>query len=144
MDEYTDFYEGNEPKYSVFARVGKRMRISVSTISRWHEHYLSFGELPYVTNTFLKKLQQKGGKFRKNSRWPKAHIQALEDILESNPEFYLDEIIEHLFILTGTLYSPPTISRVLWYDLHRKLIVYNDVAFKRNEKLRLPSASACS
>ena len=47
-----------------------------------------------------------------------SHINALQQVVDENPEYYLDEIAEALFLRTGALYSPSTISKVLRHDLH--------------------------
>ena len=58
------------------------------------------------------------GKVLNINNMGKSHVDALQQVVDENPEYYLGKIAEALFLRTGALYSPSTISKVLRHDLH--------------------------
>jgi transposase len=99
------------------------------TIRRWIHHYLKFGVTPIETVKWGKKHIKR----KRESDWTEEISILLCSILEDHPEFYLDEIQDHLE-MHGCFFSTTTI-----YDRMKELgytlkVVYQKSAQRDEER----------
>lgn len=121
----------------------KRFRRSQDSIYNWYRHYLDWGEVPFDTRQHLQKLLKKnGGYWTYSHKWKSREIKALRRILEEHPDFYLDEFVSELYIATGTLFHPSTVSKVINKRFNYSLKVYSQKAAQRDARLRRDYRSA--
>jgi hypothetical protein len=80
---------------------------SLSTCRDWHNHYEKFNELKIDTthfyNTLASSIPGIGNGFVKSVNWTEEKTSFLVAILNENPEFYLDEIVD-AYLRPGALY----------------------------------------
>ena len=107
----------------------------------WYKHYEDHHEFPYITQRFYKDLEKrksrrKGAPIKFTRKWSPYFIRLLQSILKDHPEFYLDEFVEELYVRSGVLFNPSSVSLVLRKRLGYSLRVYAEVARQRNEAQR--------
>ena len=89
-----------------------------TTLEGWYKHYEDHHEFPYVTQRFYKDLEKrksrrKGAPIKFTRKWSPYFIKLLQNILRDHPEFYLDEFVEELYVRSGVLFHPSSVSLVL-------------------------------
>ena len=113
--------------------VSKRYRVHTRTLRRWFNHYLVWGEYPYETRAKVLHYKRKSRCITATALIDDNVINALDSIVQENPEFYLDEIAEELVKRTG-LYLPfTTIYMTLKEKLNYSLQVCYEAAKQRDE-----------
>jgi hypothetical protein len=111
--------------------------IPFTTSNRWYSHYLHWGEYPHVTKTKLRRFRKKYRSCRRtNGVMTEEVISTVRNIIEENPEYYLDEIMQKLAEETGIYLAPSAVYRVLTQKLDVSLQVCVEVATQRNELQR--------
>jgi hypothetical protein len=109
---------------------------SPSTCRDWHNHYEKYNELKIDTTHFYTTLASSvpgiGNGFVKSVNWTEEKTSFLVAILNENPEFYLDEIVDAYFKKTKILLHPSTIWRKLMKQGYR-LKIYSERAKQQNE-----------
>jgi hypothetical protein len=73
--------------------------------------------------------KKNGGKFRMMQRWWSKEYKALKVLVDEHPEYYLDELVEHLFLKTGSLFHPSAVRKVLKRRLN--YLIYCMVGYKQ-------------
>jgi hypothetical protein len=106
------------------------------TCRDWHNHYEKYNGLTIDTTHFYTTLASsvpgKGNGFVKSVHWKEEKTSFLVAILNENPEFYLDEIVDAYFKKTKILLHPFTIWRKLMKQGYR-LKIYSERAKQQNE-----------
>jgi transposase len=109
---------------------------STRTIPRWFNHYGKYGDVPAVTRRLkIRQRRMKGG-YRNSMTL--AELEVLQEIVDSYPYLYLDEIRQELYERTGGFnrYSDPTIWRALTKTLGYSLQVVTNRARQQDEEQR--------
>jgi transposase len=86
--------------------------VSYHTLKRWISYYHKYGEVPAKSKRHRPTI--KGIRTTKCYHFQLKHLRALQEIIEEQPQLYLDEIQVELFSKTGRLWSTSTI----WSKLH--------------------------
>jgi hypothetical protein len=92
-------------------------------------------------NTLASSVPGIGNEFVKSVNWKEEKISLLVAILNENPEFYLDEIVDAYFKQTKILLHPSTIRRKLMKQGYC-LKIYSERAKQQNEADRAPYMKA--
>ena len=109
-------------------------QIPLSTSFRWYKHYLDWGEYPNETVTKLKAFKKKYGSCRRtNGVMTDEIVNAVNDIVNESPEFYIDEIMQKLAEDTGVYVPATSVYRILREKLGVTLQVCVEVASQWNE-----------
>jgi hypothetical protein len=110
------------------------------TCRDWHNHYEKYKELEIDTTHFYSTLASSvpctGNGFVKSVNWTEEKTSFLVAILNENPEFYLDEIVDAYLKQTKILLHPSTIWRKLLHKLMKqgyRLKIYSERAKQQNE-----------
>ena len=74
-------------------------------------HMYNFGEIHIYLNQYILNPDNRYGTARKTVT--NVHICELQQIVDSHPEYYLNEFVSALACVTGKFYHPSTISRIL-------------------------------
>lgn len=95
------------------ARKASGYKMSYKTLRRWIDYFIRFGEVPAKSRrnlrSTIKGVRASGSRhFSQNDR------NVLKNIMDSNPQFYLDEFQDELFKRTGKVWHTSTI----WRQLH--------------------------
>jgi hypothetical protein len=109
---------------------------SPSTCRDWHNHYEKYNKLKINTTHFYNTLASSvpgiGNGFVKSVNWTEEKTSFIVAILNENPEFYLDEIVDAYFKQTKILLHPSTIWRKLMKQGYH-LKNYSERAKQQNE-----------
>ena len=95
--------------------------VSTSTLRRWWKTYEEWGEIPFAAKIRQKKLRKKYGIMSKNAKLSDEEIYALKDIVNENPNYYLDEIALALLIKCGKFVHYSTLQRYITINLNYSL-----------------------
>jgi hypothetical protein len=113
---------------------------SSSTCRDWHNHYEKYNELKIDTthfyNTLASSVRGTGNGFFKSVNWTEEKTSFLVAILNENPEFYLDKIVDAYFKQTKILLHPSIICCKLLHKLMKqgyRLKNYSERAKQQNE-----------
>ena len=87
--------------------------VSVDTLRRWWNQYLEWGELPYKVRERVKHLKKKYRHAKDNEILNDADILALKELVDENPNYYLDELAFNFGIKTGKFVHFSTICRCM-------------------------------
>ena len=88
--------------------------VTYSTLMRWIDYYQKFGEVPAQSNR-EKKCKTIGGLRATGCRtFTPSDLQKLKNIIDNQPQFYLDEIQLEMEIETGKYWDTSTI----WRKIH--------------------------
>ena len=79
--------------------------MSTRQLRRWYYHFLNWGEYQYQTKLKVKLFRKKNRTCLRAKTVTDEIVQALQEILDENPEYYLDEIAEELVKRVG-VYLP--------------------------------------
>ena len=90
-------------------------QISYSQLLRWNRYYKKYGEAPSRKKDRDKRLTIGQLRVTKEGQFTSEHEDKLEEIMESNPQFYLDEFQDAMLEATGKVWAPSTI----WRKLHK-------------------------
>ena len=107
------------------------------TICRWWNCYMDWGLPPFEVKEVLKRYKRKKRMYKRTTIVTDDIVESLRDIVDSNPEYYLDEIAEELLSRTGKYLSVPTIYRTLTHKLQYSLQVCYESALQRDEAHRI-------
>ena len=125
---------GKESLGSIIKECSIKYSTHRTNIYRWWNFYNEWGEISITIKERMQKLKKKC-KRRRNVQ-PR-HVQALRDIVNIHPEYFLDKYAEELAHQTHATFSLATISRILKEELGLSLQVCNEVARQRNENKRI-------
>ena len=89
--------------------------IAKSNLWRWWKVYSNYGEIHIILNEQIKKLRRRYGCARR--KISDRHFNELQLLVDSHPEYYLDEYVSSLARKTGIFYHPSTISRTIRYRM---------------------------
>ena len=90
------FNNPTAPAKYLYELAVQRHRVSISTVRRWHHHYLSWGEYLHETRVKAMRYRRKCHVSSRTSLVTEEVLQVLKDIVDNNPELYIDEIAEEL------------------------------------------------
>jgi len=100
----------------VFRRVKSRYSISTRALRKLWKHYAYWSEVPAITREKVRRFRRLSRKWRRTRVINDTIVNALQSIVDDNPELYLDEIVEELVKISGVYLSLKTI----WTALHDK------------------------
>ena len=106
---------------------------SFKTAERWFQNYLMFGETLFETSKCKKSMLE--GKDRRI--WLQSDTDALKVIVDSNPGYYLDEIIYRLKQATDTRWSPSSVWKKIRQELRYSLQRVAERALEQDQLERL-------
>jgi len=121
------------PLVHLLSRVFSAYRVPTRTLRRWYDHYLLWGECPYSTRHKVKLFQRKSKRWRRTKVITDEIVDALKDIVDENPEFYIDEIADELAKQSGCYLPISTIYTTLKEKVGYSLQVCYDSAAQRDE-----------
>lgn len=113
--------------------------IPVSTMRRWYNHFLLYGETMPET-----KLWEQKGFIRRETRanqWTAEHSRSLNSLVRDEPWLFLDEIRDKMLAITGRLWSPSFLWQCM-NKLNLSLQVVTYIARQRDEDERRQYKSA--
>ena len=102
--------------------------VSVDTLRRWWNLYIEWGELPYKVKERKKILQKKYKHAKKNEVLNDADILPLKELVDKNPNYYLDELAFNFGVKTGKFVHHSTIRRCMIEKLQYSMKVLNVAA----------------
>ncbi len=88
--------------------------LSYKTLMRWIDHYQKYGEAPAKSRRNAQRSSIKKLRSMKAKYFVESDEQALKEIVDNQPQLYLDEIALELQLMTGKKWS----SGTLWRKLH--------------------------
>jgi hypothetical protein len=112
-------------------------RVPVKTARRWWNHYLNWGETPTETRRVIRKINKLARRHKTTSLVTNRVIFTVKEIVDENPELYLDEIATELANRMDVYVSISTIHRILKNHIGYSLQVYTEAAAQRDEVERL-------
>ena len=121
---------------SIIKELRKTYHIPIRTLYSWWNHVEQWGEYPFETRERKKQLQRLRGKIRLTRLVTSDVLDSLQEIIESHPEYYLDEIQFDLLQTKGVILSLKTIWRTLTEKLNYSMQVCYHSAAQRNEGQR--------
>lgn len=121
------------PAKYLYELVAQRYHVSVSTVRRWHVHYLNWGEYLHQTKAKARRYKRKCFSSRRTNIITEEIVQQLKEIVDDNPEFYIDEIAEELVKKTGVYLPLSTIYKTVRHKLGYTLQVCYESAKQRDE-----------
>ena len=131
------FFNPSLKKCHVIAYASTIYHVPFPTLKRWYRHYIQWGEYPHVTRSKLKRFRKKHHAcIRTNGVMTDEIINAVSNIVQESPEYYLDEIMQKLAEQTGTYLTASSVHRILTQKLNLSLQVCVEVATQRNELQR--------
>ena len=108
--------------------------VSVSTLRRWWKLYEEWGELPYKVKERQKRMRIQYKYASKNEILDDDDILALKEVVDENPNLYLDELAFLFGIKTGKFIHYSSIRRCMIDKLGYSLQVLQTVAKQRCEE----------
>ena len=124
------------PLHSIVDACHRQCSVAVSTIYRWWKHYQERGELPYESAIHDRKMRAKYNFLPKNSRMNDDDLAALKQILDQQPELYMDEVALALGLNIGKYFHPATIWRYATKKLMYSIQTLAEVAKQQSEVAR--------
>ena len=118
---------------SMYWHVSSKYRVSLTTIWRWYSHYLIWGEYKHLTTEKVKRFNKKFKMFCCTNIITDEIVSTLQTIVDTNPEYYIDEIAEELVKHTGVYLPFTIIYTTLKEKLNYLLQVCYESAKQRNE-----------
>ena len=108
-------------------------RVSHRTAYRWWKHYQQWGELPFETKQKKKKMKYLSRRYKRTSIITEQVVQAVKQIVDSHPEYYLDEIVSKLAEEQHVHLSMSSVERILHTKLDYSLQVCYESALQRDQ-----------
>jgi hypothetical protein len=108
----------------------------VKTLRNWFNHFMIFGETPARTEQYCQHIQRTYGDSARIRKKGWVHDELLMEIVEDQPDLYLDEIQIRIFVVTGLLFC----TSYIWKNLKRKgytLRVGSAVASQQDHEERI-------
>jgi transposase len=116
--EFWDFTHNSGKRYRwraemlIEVRRACGFKVSYETLRRWIIYYHKYGEAPAKSRRSRPTIS--GIRITKGSYFKRHHIAKLKEIVDNQPQLYLDEIQQELYHETGRLWASSTI----WRKLH--------------------------
>ena len=107
--------------------------VHIRTLRRWWYDYKEWGELQYKVAERKRMLEMRGLHATKNELLNDADILVLKEIVDENPNLFLDELAFIFGIKTGTFVHYSTIRRCLTEKLRYSMKVLQTVAKQQCE-----------
>ena len=107
--------------------------VSIDTLRRWWKIYEEWGELPYKVVERKKALKGKNKNATKNELLNDHDILVLKEIVDNNPNCYLDELAFLYGVKTGTFVHYSTIRRSMKEKLNYSLQVLETIAKQQSK-----------
>jgi len=130
-----DKYERHRTGLEQAIRDVKKMHfptfIHNSTMRRWLQHYLYFGETPFETRHRMKKLRL----HKRATIWTREDLDQLRTLVREDPELYLDEIQTSLLYSLDKVFSTSSIRKTLDRMGYSLKVAY-EKACQRDEEQR--------
>ena len=101
--------------------------VHITTIFRWWKFFLMFGS----TRAEWRRRRRKRVY---TTHWSKEHTDKLKQIIDTYPDYYLDEIQDAMYTLQSGWWSTTTLWRKLREELKYSLQVATDKSFVANEE----------
>ena len=111
----------------------RHIGVSRTTMRRWWKLYIEWGELPYVVKQKQRKMREKMYSMGSRAAINDHELLQLKQIVDDNPNLYLDEISLRFGIKTGKYLCDSTIWSYLSGKLGYSLRVLMDVGKQRNK-----------
>ena len=135
IDQYCIDYSST-PLDHVLRRISKKHHVSTRQLRRWYYHFLNWGEYQYQTKLKVKLFRKKNRTCLRAKTVTDEIVQALQEILDENPEYYLDEIAEELVKRVGVYLPFSTIYETMTKRMGFSLQVCYEAAKQQNEMER--------
>ena len=107
--------------------------VSVSTLRRWWMDYNEWGELPYKVAERKRAIKARDKNAKKNELLDDSNILCLKEIVDSNPNYYLDELAFVFGMTCGKFVHHSTIRRCLVEKLGYSMKILETVAKQQCE-----------
>lgn len=131
--DYFDSIGYNVSISRIFEECEEATKVCRSTIRQWWIHFGQFGELPYETKEYFRKIRKKHNWLPIKSNIDDTQLQRLRNIIDRSPSLYLDEIASIFGMETGIYYHPATIWRYMTNYLGYSLQCLTERAKQRNQ-----------
>ena len=134
-----DQYRTDYPTASlecILQSISTRHHVSTRHLRRWYYHYLEWGEYQYQTRAKIQHFRRKYRSLYRSRTVTDEIVAALREIINNNPEYYLDEIAVELVKKVGVYLPLSTIYKTITKRLKYSLQVCYEAAKQRNEMER--------
>ena len=93
------------------------------TLQKWWEHYIEWGETPVETAIKQKRYNKLMKKYETQNHITDEMIEKVREIIEENPQLYIDEICNELALATTQFVPYETVQRIVRVKLGYSLKV---------------------
>ena len=107
--------------------------VSVTTLRRWWYDYVEWGELPHKVSERKRLMKARDKNMKKNQLMDDGDVLVLKDIVDNNPNYYLDELAFLFGMSTGKFVHYSTIRRCLVERLGYSMKVLQTIAKQQCE-----------
>jgi putative heme iron utilization protein len=134
VDEYEafDYFEYTMKDIFEECQQKRTPTVSTSSLRRWWNTFLEWGDLPYIVTQKKQKWNQKMGNMSANASITDSELLQLKEIVDENPNLYLDEIALDFAVKTGKYLAYNSISVILRTKLNYSMQVLSEVAKQRS------------
>ena len=135
IDQYRTDYP-TAPLECILHSISTRHHVSTRQLRRWYYHYLEWGEYQYQTRAKIQHFRRKYRSLYRSRTVTDEIVAALREIINNNPEYYLDEIAVELVKKVGVYLPFSTFYKTITKRLKYSLQVCYEAAKQRNEMER--------
>mmetsp|Transcript_10564 Transcript_10564/g.10208 ORF Transcript_10564/g.10208 Transcript_10564/m.10208 type:complete len:164 (+) Transcript_10564:87-578(+) len=133
-------YQGSRRRTSLIValrevRDGIVPKVSISTIRRWWNYFIRYGDTPAIARR--NRYRQYLGHYVQRSTsgdWSSTYTTILTQIVDDQPDLYLDEIQKEFMTRTGRWFSQSWLWKKLCSECRYSLQVSTDRANQRDEE----------
>jgi len=133
-------YQGSRRRTSLIValrevRDGIVPKVSISTIRRWWNYFIRYGDTPAIARR--NRYRQYLGRYVQRSTsgdWNSTYTTILKQIVDDQPDLYLDEIQKEFMTRTGRWFSQSWLWKKLCSECRYSLQVSTDCASQRDEE----------
>ena len=137
--ERVDYYDSinfNIPFDKLYEQCEKECQVSKSTARRWWLHFELYGELPFETEEYMRRISKKYNFLSKSARLDHAELNQLKAILDNCPDLFLDEIAIVFGVQTGKFMHHVSLWRYITNTLGYSLQSLTESAAQQSEMTR--------
>mmetsp|Transcript_40444 Transcript_40444/g.45125 ORF Transcript_40444/g.45125 Transcript_40444/m.45125 type:complete len:252 (-) Transcript_40444:203-958(-) len=135
-------YQGSRRRTSLIValrevRDGIVPKVSISTIRRWWNYFIRYGDTPAIARR--NRYRQYLGHYVQRSTsgdWNSTYTTILKQIVDDQPDLYLDEIQKEFMTRTGRWFSQSWLWKKLCSECRYSLQVSTDRASQQDEEER--------
>ena len=118
---------------SLIKECQSKFNVSCSVIRKWWKNYEQYGELYYETMAHLQSIRKKYKWLPKRAKINEADLQKLKEIIDRQPDLYLDELALVFGVTTGKYVHHSTLWRYITDHLHYSLQCLTERALQQSQ-----------